>query len=170
MGKEEFKGKDEVTYYFNKEEYNHRRGSHLEVPVKSRPFKDNKTLWIILLDLGVIFLFAVVLLPLLRKPYSVKNFDGYRLKLTSFISSGQVYTVLDVTDNGSTRNTAAPRLINISFYLKDKKDLWEISDSLPDKDQTESYSHFFKQPAAKKAYAEVRIGDDAVILRVKVEE
>ncbi len=169
MGKDEFKRKDEVTYYFNKEEYNHRRISRVEVPAKSRPFKDNKTLWIILLDLGVIFLFAVILLPLLRKPYSVKNFEGYSLKLTSFISSGKVYAVLDVADNGKKEQDAAP-LASIQFYISDEKDSWTISDSLPEKGKSTSYSHFFSQSSAKRVYAKVRIGNKTVILRVKVTE
>ncbi len=172
MGEEEFRKKDEVTFYFNREEYTRRRHAHREVPAKTRPFKENKTLWIILLDIGVIFLFVVVLLPLLRKPYSIKNFDGYSLKLMSFISNGRVYTVLDATENGKKKNiqNAEQHIIKIQFYSEGKKGSYSISDFLPEKGKTASYSHFFHWPSAEKMYARVQIGKDTILLRVKVTE
>ncbi len=170
MGTEEFRKKDEVTYYFNKEEYNNRRGPHLEVPLKSRPFKENKTLWIILLDLGVIFLFIVVLLPLLRKPYSVKNFEGYSLSLRSFISNEKVYAVLDAASTGKEKHPADSRLVTVEFYTEGEKNRWSSTDFLPDKGKKTSYTHLFDASAAKKMFARVHIGTDSVLLRVKVTE
>jgi len=170
MEKKEYSKKDDITYHFNKDEYSRQRRAYTEVSLKSKPFKDNKTLLIILLDIGVILLFALIIMPLLRKPYSINNFNGYSLKLSSFISEGKVFAVLDIRNNGKNKEITDTHLVNIRFSLAANSDSFTVSDILPGKGESRSYSHFFAGHSAQRVYAAVKIGNKTMRFRVKITE
>lgn len=164
---DEVKRKDDVTYHFDSDEYRHEKHVRIEVSAKSKPFKENKTLWIILLDIVIIFLFTVIILPFIRRPYSINNFDGYSLKLNSFISNEKTYISLDVTNNNEKTASGAD-FGKIQFYTREKGISFTISALLPKPGKTISYNHFFEGISAERVYAKIEIGEKEATLRVKV--
>ena len=171
MGKEEYRPKGDFVYHFNKDEMDRERNRISEPPKKSRPFRDNKTLLIILLDIGVIVLFAMIIVPILRKPYAVNNLEGYAVNLRAFHSKSSTYVTLEVINNNDkSKDSPGGELGKIEYYSKDGHSSDEITVILPEPGYTKDYDYVFKGDTLKRVYANVSVRGKNTVLRVKVSD
>lgn len=170
MGTEEYRPKGDFVYHFNKGEMDKERYRITEPPKKSRPFRDNKTLLIILLDIGVIVLFALVIMPILRRPYRV-DLEGYSVNLKAFHSKSSTFATLEVLNrNDKSKDSPGGELGKIEYYSKEGASSDEITVILPEPGYTKDYDYVFKGYTLKRVYARVRVGNNSTVLRVKVSD
>lgn len=169
MEGEEYRPKDEIIYHFNKDELYGDGRRRIENPKKSRPFRDNKTLLIILLDIGVIVLFALVIVPLLRKPYSVGNFEGYSVSLASFVSKNKIFVSLEI-ENGkeSSGDKDGGEIGRVIYYTKEDYSSDPETIILPEPGKKKVYDYSFDNKGQSRVYARLSINGNTTGLRVKV--
>ena len=171
MGTEEYRPKGDFVYHFNKDEMDRERNRITEPPKKSRPFRDNKTLLIILLDIGIIVLFALVIMPVLRKPYRVNDMEGYSVSLRAFHSKSSTYVTLEVLNkNDKSKDYLGGELGKIEYYSKDGPSSDEITIILPEPGYTKDYDYVFKGNTLNRVYAKVTVDGNSSVLRVKVSD
>ncbi len=174
MNGEEYRPKEpgeSFTYHFDREEYHRTKHTRIVVPKKSRPFRDNRTLLIIMLDIAIIVIFALIIVPLIRKPYSISNFEGYSMNLSAFRSKGKTFVSLKIENSGK-ENIAeeGAGFGKIRFYTDDGVSSDTFSVLLPVRGKSAEYGKFVESGSAKKAYADVSIGTKEMTLRVKILE
>ena len=171
MGKEEYRPKDDFVFYFNKKELDKNRHRRTEVPKKSRPFRDNKTLLIILLDIGIIVLFALVIVPIMRKPYKINNFEGYSVSLKAFHTGGNTYAAVEVL-NKMDKDTDSPggELGEAVFYSSEGITSGPVTIVLPEPGERKVFDFTFKTNTLEKVYVRLTIRQNSSVLRVKVSD
>ncbi len=174
MNGEEFRPKEpgeKFTYHFDREEYHRTKHTRIDVPKKSRPFRDNRTLLIIMLDIAIIVIFALIIVPLIRKPYSISSFEGYGMNLSAFRSRGKTFVSLEI-ENRKKENLSeeGAEFGRIRFYTDDGVSSDTFSVLLPAAGKSAEYGKFVESGSAEKAYADVFIGNKEMTLRVKILE
>lgn len=169
MGNEEYRPKDDVVFYFNKEQMDKNRHRRVEVPKKSRPFRDNKTLLIILLDIGIIVLFALVIVPLMRKPYKINNFEGYSVSLSAFRTGEKTYAAIHIRNKmDKDKDSPGGELGEVVFYGSEMITSGPVTIILPEPGEQKVFDYTFKTNTLGKVYVQLKTGQNSTILRVKV--
>lgn len=154
------------NYHYDRDEYEKSR--HSERPdFKGGPFKQNRTLLITLLDISIIVLMIMVLLPFLRKSYEVPDLNGYKLKLTHYLTEEEIFLNLLIT-NKTKDEVAGANLTDIEFSMENSDNTIYLNDLLPLPGESLTYRISFKYDGSETATVKVSIEGDSTTLNVKV--
>jgi hypothetical protein len=158
--------KHEYNYHFDRDEYEKGRFTEPK-SYKGGPFKHNRTLLITLLDISIIVLILLVVIPFVRKSYSVPDLNGYSLKLTNFQSNQEIFLNLSITNKNQDSNVGAD-LVDIEFYRGDSTDSILVNDLLPLPGESLTYRMNFPVDDSEEASAKITINGESTVLNVKL--
>ena len=110
-----------------------------------------------------------MIVPLLRKPYSVGNFEGYSVRLSSFVSKNRTFVSLEIVNGMENREEQkGGSLGRVRYYTKEGLSSDYETIILPEPGEEEVYDYSFKGNDYSRVYAELSINGNTTGFRVKV--
>ena len=156
------------NYHYKRDEFEASRHTSHQV-FRDGPFKRNRTLLITLLDIAVIVIIITVVIPLIRKPGVVPNFEGYRLELSSYRTDDRIFLNLMITNRQKTSSDGA-ELADLEFSMAGSDQNAGQSDLLPLPGESLTYRAVFRDDGSEEGTVRIAIGDDSTVLRIRLPE